>query len=110
MWVGNAYIHTLHEMAAAILGTRADQLRLADGDGHAAVRPRLRHQVQARDDAAAGVGHDGAVAGAKGGVAALVEVAGPRAHVVVGLVAVLRAQDVADERGHRLGVGRGARA
>jgi hypothetical protein len=65
--------------------------------------------VQARDDGPAGVDHERAVAGAERRVAPLVEIARPGGEVTVGLVAVLRAQDVAGEVGHRLGVRAGAR-
>jgi hypothetical protein len=99
-----------HQAAAAVLGAGADELRLADADRHAAVRPRLRHQVQARrDGAGARVDDDGGVAGTERWVTALVEVARPRRQVAVRLVTVLHAQDVAHERGQRVGVGRGGR-
>ena len=100
-----------HEMAAATLGQGADQLGLADADRRAAVGPRLRDEVQAGDDGAGGgLRHDRAVTGAERWVAPLVQVAGPGGELAVGLVAVLRAQDVADECRHRLGIGGGARA
>ena len=96
--------------AAAALGARADQLGLAHRDRHAAVRPGLGHQVQARDDLRRSGRRSTTVAsaGREGRVAALDAGRGSsRRGGWSGRVAVLRTQHVADERGQGLGVGRG---
>src|SRR5207244_12963134 len=99
-----------HETPATVRWPRADELRLPDADRHAAVRPRLRDQVQARGDGAGPrVGHEGGVARPERRMASLLEVARPRSEVAVRLVAVLDAQGVADERCQRVAVGRGGR-
>jgi len=92
-----------HETGTAILRRRADQLRLPDPEGDAAIGPRLRQQVQARHDGAGGpVDDHGGVAGAKLGMPATDEIARPGGQGMARLVAVLGAQDVADERGEGL--------
>lgn len=92
-----------HQPLAAALGHGADQLRLAHRDRHAAVRPGVRQQVQARDDGAgAAVGDHGGVLRTKRGMPAADEIACPGGERTARLRAVLGAQHVADERGQGL--------
>jgi hypothetical protein len=99
-----------YQSPAAVFRQRADQLRLAHRDRDAAVRPRLREQVQARHDGAgAAVDDHGGLLGPERWVAAVHEVPLPGRHERARRLAVLGAQHAADERRHRLGVGgRGA--
>ncbi len=96
-----------HEPAAAIRGPRAHELRLADGNAHAAVRPRVREQEHRGDDGARPrVLDDRRVGRARDRMPALDEVARPLAEIRLRLGHVLTADDVGVERGERVGIGR----
>ncbi len=92
-----------HQTAAAILRPRGHQLRPADREGNPLVGPRLRDEVQRRDDAPAGVRDDGEVAGFRRRVAAIHQVMDPVIEEHIRLVRIVGVHGQV-ELGQRFGI------